>query len=67
MPENGASPVNTAFEKVIEKCSQVPRPGQGGTWITDKFAANFIHMHALEWPIALKFGKKMNSLAAPLV
>ena len=39
--------VNTAFEKVIEKCSQVPRPGQGGTWITDKFAANFICMHIL--------------------
>ena len=39
--------VNTVFEKVIEKCSQVPRPGQAGTWITDKFAANFIQMHAL--------------------
>ncbi len=39
--------VNTAFEKVIEKCSQVPRPGQVGTWITDKFATNFKCMHML--------------------
>ena len=39
--------VNTVFEKVIENCSEIPRPGQGGTWITDKFQQNFIYMHQL--------------------
>ena len=39
--------VNTDFEKVIEKCSQVPRPGQGGTWISETFQSNFLHMHQL--------------------
>ena len=27
--------VNTAFHEVIRKCSSVPRPGQGGTWISE--------------------------------
>lgn len=39
--------VNTVFEKVIEKCSEIPRPGQGGTWISEKFQVNFLHMHQL--------------------
>jgi leucyl/phenylalanyl-tRNA--protein transferase len=39
--------VNTVFEKVIEKCSEVPRPGQAGTWISEKFQINFLHMHQL--------------------
>ena len=39
--------VNTVFEKVIEKCSEVPRPGQSGTWITESFLTNFLHMHQL--------------------
>lgn len=39
--------VNTVFEKVIEKCSEIPRPGQGGTWISEKFQVNFLYMHQL--------------------
>ena len=39
--------VNTVFEKVIEKCGEVPRPGQAGTWISEKFQTNFLHMHQL--------------------
>ena len=27
--------INQAFERVIEKCAAVKRPGQRGTWITD--------------------------------
>ena len=39
--------VNTNFEQVIEKCREVPRVGQGGTWISEKFMENFIRMHQL--------------------
>ncbi len=37
--------VNTAFEQVLEKCSAVDRPGQAGTWITEKFHENFMALH----------------------
>ena len=37
--------VNTAFEQVLEKCSAVERPGQAGTWITEKFREHFIALH----------------------
>jgi leucyl/phenylalanyl-tRNA--protein transferase len=33
------------FEKVIDACSQVPREGQDGTWITDDMKNAYIHMH----------------------
>ena len=37
--------MNTAFEQVLEKCSAVERPGQAGTWITEKFRENFLALH----------------------
>ena len=37
--------VNTAFDKVLEGCSTMPRPGQGGTWISEMFLENFAAMH----------------------
>ena len=39
--------VNEAFDAVVERCSTVPRPGQDGTWISEKFSANFSRMHQL--------------------
>ena len=39
--------VDTAFEDVIRLCSEVPRPGQDGTWITDELRAGFTRLHEL--------------------
>lgn len=39
--------VDTAFERVIQRCAEVPRPGQDGTWITDDLRAGFIRLHEL--------------------
>ena len=39
--------VDTAFEDVIRLCSQVPRRGQDGTWITDELRAGFVRLHEL--------------------
>jgi leucyl/phenylalanyl-tRNA--protein transferase len=36
---------DTAFEQVIEQCSQVPRPGQDGTWITPEMMAAYLALH----------------------
>lgn len=37
--------VNTAFEAVIGQCSQAPRPGQDGTWITQDIIDAYTHLH----------------------
>lgn len=39
--------VNANFDAVVDRCAEVPRPGQAGTWITDTFEKNFKHMHRL--------------------
>ena len=39
--------VDTAFEAVVRRCSEVPRPGQDGTWITDDLRAGFVQLHEL--------------------
>ncbi len=36
---------DTAFEEVIDACSKAPRPGQHGTWITDKMKKAYIQLH----------------------
>ena len=36
---------NTAFEQVIESCSNKPRPGQQGTWITPEMKQAYIQLH----------------------
>jgi leucyl/phenylalanyl-tRNA--protein transferase len=38
---------DTAFERVLEACAAVPRPGQDGTWITDEVRAGFTALHHL--------------------
>ena len=36
-----------AFEEVITACSEAPRPGQQGTWITAEMRTAYVHLHAL--------------------
>jgi leucyl/phenylalanyl-tRNA--protein transferase len=38
---------DTAFTRVMEGCSSVPRPGQDGTWITQELIDGYTHLHAL--------------------
>ncbi len=39
--------VDSAFEQVIERCAEVPRAGQDGTWITRGLRAGFVRLHEL--------------------
>ncbi len=34
-----------AFETVMRRCSEVPRPGQDGTWITEEMIAAYCDLH----------------------
>ncbi len=38
---------DTAFREVIEACAGMPRPGQGGTWITPAIADAYCELHRL--------------------
>lgn len=38
---------DTCFEQVIENCSSVPRPEQGGTWITKEIKEAYTKLHQL--------------------
>jgi len=38
---------DTAFDQVMLHCSQVPRPGQDGTWITPDFRQGYGEVHRL--------------------
>lgn len=37
------------FPAVIEACAAMPRPGQGGTWITPDMMGAYIRLHELGW------------------
>ena len=37
--------VDTAFPDVIRACSEVPRPGQSGTWITDELQKGYCELN----------------------
>lgn len=36
---------DTAFARVIRRCSEKPRPGQDGTWITKEMIAGYVALH----------------------
>ena len=36
---------DTAFERVIRRCSEKPRPGQDGTWITPDMIEAYVRLH----------------------
>jgi leucyl/phenylalanyl-tRNA---protein transferase len=37
--------INQCFEKVIDNCSKIERPGQDGTWITDEMKAAYVKLN----------------------
>lgn len=37
--------IDKAFREVMENCSKVERPGQGGTWITEEFTKVYTKLH----------------------
>lgn len=37
------------FSGVIRSCSEIPRPRQGGTWITDEIIDAYTELHRLGW------------------
>lgn len=39
--------LDTAFDRVITECSEKPREGQDGTWITDEMREAYIELHQL--------------------
>lgn len=39
--------LDTAFERVMRRCSTVPRAGQAGTWITDEMLDAYVALHRL--------------------
>lgn len=39
--------LDTAFERVIRACAEVPRPGQQGTWITRDMVRAYCRLHEL--------------------
>jgi leucyl/phenylalanyl-tRNA--protein transferase len=39
--------LDSAFRRVIEECSDKPRPGQNGTWITDEMVDAYHRLHEL--------------------
>ena len=38
-------PQGGSFETVMRRCSEVPRPGQDGTWITEEMIAAYCELH----------------------
>ena len=38
---------NQEFDAVLQRCGEVPRKGQHGTWITDSMKSAYSHLHSL--------------------
>ena len=38
---------NTSFDRVVEACSSVPRPGQDGTWLNDNMKYAYCDLHRM--------------------
>ena len=45
---------NTAFHEVIKACSQTPRVGQGGTWISQEMISAYCKLHDLNLAICME-------------
>ncbi len=43
---------NTAFDDVIKNCMKAPRPGQGGTWISNDIVAAYTRLHRLGYAVS---------------
>jgi len=44
--------LNRDFPGVITACSEIDRPGQGGTWITHDMIAVYTELHRLGWALS---------------
>jgi leucyl/phenylalanyl-tRNA--protein transferase len=44
--------INRDFEAVIRGCSEIDRPGQGGTWISEDIIAAYKEMNRLGWALS---------------
>lgn len=44
--------LNKDFQGVIQKCAQIPRAGQNGTWITPEMIEAYIHLHHLGFAVS---------------
>lgn len=56
---------DTAFADVIDACSEAPRPGQNGTWITDEMREAYTTLHQLGFAHSIESwagGKLMGGL-----
>ena len=45
---------DTEFERVITECSDKPRPGQDGTWITHDMIDGYVELHSLGYAHSLE-------------
>lgn len=52
---------NKAFQEVIKKCAEVPRPGQSGTWISDEMveAYKLLHQHGYAHSVEVWEGENL--------
>lgn len=41
--------VNSRCAEIIAHCAELPRPGQGGTWITEAMRTAYLQLHASGW------------------
>jgi leucyl/phenylalanyl-tRNA---protein transferase len=39
--------LDTAFEAVMRACGSTPRPGQDGSWISERFVEGYVRLHEL--------------------
>lgn len=57
---------NTAFDKVINSCASVKRPGQRGTWIVPEMIEAYIQMHKAGHAISVEIWNDRNELSGGL-
>ncbi len=58
--------VNKAFTEVITACAEVPRPGQGDTWISDTFIDAYCNLHRAGYAHSVEVWDKAGNLAGGL-
>jgi leucyl/phenylalanyl-tRNA---protein transferase len=53
--------VDTQFDRVIELCGEVPRPGQEGTWITPELLAAYKELHRMGYAHSVEVWSGLNA------